>query len=182
MKGGEGVLDFEMVFRENNQFVFRFLMKLCGDVSLAEELTQETFFRAYMNISALRNEERVAVWLCQIAKNTYFAWFNEQKRKQPISQPISANSTPDLAELFEGTEYPWEMLPRIKEHIATLLRDTLVIPERDYNGYNYTFVKGTDCCPFACTLLSCRVQDCIKNIAALRVFLCKDVSCDLNEI
>jgi RNA polymerase sigma-70 factor (ECF subfamily) len=104
VKGGEGVLDFEMVFRENNQFVFRFLMKLCGDVSLAEELTQETFFRAYMNLSALRNEEKVAVWLCQIAKNTYFAWFNEQKRKQPISQPISANSTPDIAELFEEKE------------------------------------------------------------------------------
>ena len=104
MKGGEGVLDFEMVFRENNQFVFRFLMKLCGDVSLAEELTQETFFRAYMNLSALRNEEKVAVWLCQIAKNTYFAWFNEQKRKQPISQPISADSTPDIAELFEEKE------------------------------------------------------------------------------
>ena len=104
MKGGEGVLDFEMVFRENNQFVFRFLMKLCGDVSLAEELTQETFFRAYMNLSALRNEEKVAVWLCQIAKNTYFAWFNEQKRKQPVSQPIPADSTPDIAELFEEKE------------------------------------------------------------------------------
>ena len=96
--------DFEMVFRDNNQFVFRFLMKLCGDVSLAEELTQETFFRAYMNLSALRNEEKVAVWLCQIAKNTYFAWFNEQKRKQPVSQPIPADGTPDIAELFEEKE------------------------------------------------------------------------------
>ena len=96
--------DFEMVFRDNNQFVFRFLMKLCGDVSLAEELTQETFFRAYMNLSALRNEDKVAAWLCQIAKNTYFAWFNEQKRKQPISQLISADSTPDIAELFEEKE------------------------------------------------------------------------------
>ena len=98
------MLDFEMVFQNNNQFIFRFLMKLCGDASLAEELTQETFFRAYMNMSALRNEEKVAVWLCQIAKNTYFAWFNEQKRKQPISQPISTDSTPDIAELFEEKE------------------------------------------------------------------------------
>ncbi len=99
------MLDFEMVFRNNNQFIFRFLMKLCGDVSLAEELTQETFFRAYMNISALRCEEKVAVWLCQIAKNTYFAWFNEQKRNQPISQKIpAADSTPDIAELFEEKE------------------------------------------------------------------------------
>ena len=98
------MLDFEMVFRENNQFIFRFLRKLCGDVSLAEELSQETFFRAYMNLPALRNEDKVAAWLCQIAKNTYFAWFNEQKRKQPISQLISADSTPDIAELFEEKE------------------------------------------------------------------------------
>jgi RNA polymerase sigma-70 factor (ECF subfamily) len=104
VKGGEGVPDFEMVFQNNNQFVFRFLMKLCGDVSLAEELTQETFFRAYMNLSALRNEEKVAVWLCQIAKNTYFAWFNEQERKQPISQLTPTDNTPDIAELFEEKE------------------------------------------------------------------------------
>ena len=98
------MLDFEMVFRENNQFVFRFLMKLCGDVSLAEELTQETFFRAYMNLSALRNEEKVAVWLCQIAKNTYFAWFNEQKRNRPVSQLTPIDSAPDIAVLFEEKE------------------------------------------------------------------------------
>ncbi len=29
--------------------------------------------------------------------------------------------TPYLAELFEGAEYPWEMLPKIKEHIQKLL-------------------------------------------------------------
>ena len=57
-----------------------------------------------MNLSALRNEEKVAIWLCQIAKNTYFAWFSEQKRKQPILQPVLADSTPDIAELFEEKE------------------------------------------------------------------------------
>ena len=98
------MLDFEMVFRENNQFIFRFLMKLCGDVSLAEELTQETFFRAYMNMSALRNDEKITAWLCQIAKNTYFAWFNEQKRNRQISQQIPVDGTPDIAELFEEKE------------------------------------------------------------------------------
>ena len=66
MKGGDGVLNFEQVFRENSQFIFRFLMKLCGDSSLAEELTQETFFRAYMNLSGLRDENKVATWLCRI--------------------------------------------------------------------------------------------------------------------
>ena len=96
--------EFEKLFNENREFIFKYLMKMTQNVSLSEELTQETFFRAYMNISALRNEEKISVWLCQIAKNTYFAWFNEQKRKQPISQPISTDSTPDIAELFEEKE------------------------------------------------------------------------------
>ena len=104
MKGGDGVLDFEQVFRENDQFVFRFLMKLCGDVSLAEELTQETFFSAYMNLSSLRDEQKVSAWLCQIAKNTYFAWFNAQKKNQPMTQALEADGTPDIAELFEEKE------------------------------------------------------------------------------
>ena len=78
-------------------------MKLCGDATLAEELTQETFFRAYMNLSSLRKEEKVAVWLCQIAKNTYFAWFNQQK-KHLAAQALPVDSTPDIAELFEERE------------------------------------------------------------------------------
>ncbi len=98
------MLDFELVFQNYKQFIFRFLMKLCGDVSLAEELTQEAFFRAYMNMSALRNEEKVAVWLCQIAKNTYFAWYNEQKRSHPSAQPAVVDSTPDIAEIFEDKD------------------------------------------------------------------------------
>ncbi len=31
--------------------------------------------------------------------------------------------TPYLLPLFQAAEYPWEILPRIKEHIGTLLRD-----------------------------------------------------------
>lgn len=98
------MLDFDKAFRENQTFIFRFLMKLCGDVSIAEELTQETFFRAYMNISSLRDEEKLSAWLCQIAKNTYFAWFNRQKKQQPLAENLVADSTPDLAELFEEKE------------------------------------------------------------------------------
>ena len=79
-------------------------MKLCGNFSLAEELTQETFFRAYMNLASLRNEEKVSAWLCQIAKNTYFAWFNANKKQQPLDLIQLADSAPDLAELFAEKE------------------------------------------------------------------------------
>ena len=94
------MLDFDKVFRENQGFIYRYLMKLCGNESLAEELTQETFFRAYMNLTGLRKEEKVTVWLCQIAKNSYFAWYNEQKKFQPLDEMVIPQNTPDLSDVF----------------------------------------------------------------------------------
>lgn len=76
--------EFERVFQENRAFVFKYLMKMTRNASLAEELTQETFFRAYMNFASVRCREKVPSWLCQIAKNTYFAWYNDQKKTEPI--------------------------------------------------------------------------------------------------
>ena len=98
------MLNFETVFQENQEFIFRYLMKLCGNASLAEELTQETFFRAYMNLTGLRKEEKVTVWLCQIAKNTYFAWYNEQKKLQLLEDTEIVESQPDLADIFTERE------------------------------------------------------------------------------
>ena len=76
--------EFEKLFNENREFIFKYLMKMTRDITLSEELKQETFFRAYMNYASLRNKEKAFLWLCQIAKNTYFAWYNEQKKKDTI--------------------------------------------------------------------------------------------------
>ncbi len=80
-------MDFERIYEENRDFIHRYLLKLCGNENLAEELTQEAFFKAYMNLSGMRREEKIPVWLCQIAKNTYFAWYKEQKRYGTLDIP-----------------------------------------------------------------------------------------------
>ena len=36
--------DFEQTYREYEQMIHRFLLRLCGNANLAEELTQETFY------------------------------------------------------------------------------------------------------------------------------------------
>ena len=72
--------EFEKLFNQNRDFIFKYLMKMTRDATLSEELTQETFFRAYMNFASLRQKEKASVWLCQIAKNTYLSWYNAQKK------------------------------------------------------------------------------------------------------
>ena len=96
--------DFEKLFRENREFIFKYLMKMTRDHSLAEELTQETFFRAYMNYTSLRNKESAAVWLCQIAKNTYFAWYNEQKKTTSLDDLDALTDEQNIEEAFAKKE------------------------------------------------------------------------------
>ena len=98
--------DFERIFEENRGLIFKFLLKMCRNQSLAEELTQETFYRAYMNISGLRREDKVTSWLCAIAKNTYYAYVNEHK-KFAYSEDENAGeicSAFDTEEMFEEKE------------------------------------------------------------------------------
>ena len=93
--------DFEVLYEKYRSLVYGYLHKLCGDKVLTEELEQETFFRAYINIASLRESEKAASWLCQIAKNASFAWYNEQKRMQPlVENTVGVGEDPESA-LYE---------------------------------------------------------------------------------
>ena len=96
--------DFEKLFNENRDFIFKYLIKMTHDVSLSEELTQETFFRAYMNYASLQNKEKASVWLCQIAKNAYFAWYNQQKRKDSLDELENITDGKSIEEAFVQKE------------------------------------------------------------------------------
>ena len=107
--------EFEKLFNENREFVFKYLIKMTRDISLSEELTQETFFRAYMNYSSLRNKEKASVWLCQIAKNTYFSWYNEQKKKEPLENLELVSDDQNIEETFVQKELSQKALHRLHE-------------------------------------------------------------------
>ena len=107
--------DFEKLFNENREFIFKYLMKMTRDVTLSEELTQETFFRAYMNYASLKNKEKASVWLCQIAKNTYFAWYNEQKKKEPLENLELVSDDQNIEETFVQKELSQKALHRLHE-------------------------------------------------------------------
>ena len=102
--------EFEKLFNKNREFIFKYLMKMTQDTLLSEELTQETFFRAYMNYSSLRNKEKASVWLCQIAKNTYFAWYNEQKKKDNLDVLEAVSAGESIEDAFVQKELSQQAL------------------------------------------------------------------------
>lgn len=76
--------DFEEIYSRYFTDVYRYLVTLCKDKELALELTQDTFFKALKNIDKYDGSGRIYVWLCQIAKNTYFTNCKKEKRKTSL--------------------------------------------------------------------------------------------------
>lgn len=60
---------FRLIFERYARPIISFIYDMVGERELAEDLTQETFVRAYKNLSALREEARLSTWLFGIAKN-----------------------------------------------------------------------------------------------------------------
>lgn len=80
------MIDFETVYKENFKIVYGYIFSLCNNAHIAEEITQETFFKALKNIDKFENRSKISVWLCEIAKNTYFTYYNKNKRFIQINE------------------------------------------------------------------------------------------------
>ena len=80
--------------------VFSYVMTLSGDRSLAEELTQETFYRAFTRQREFRGESDEVTWLCAIAKNLFAdekRWAN-RRGEIPEDLPEQAKSVAKTVE------------------------------------------------------------------------------------
>ena len=79
-------MDFEKVYSEYYDTVFYYILSLCKDEAWAEEITQEAFFKALKKIDSFRGDCKLSVWLCQIAKNTFYT--QAKKRNREVSDSI----------------------------------------------------------------------------------------------
>lgn len=72
--------DFNDLYNEYFKDVYRYAISLSKNELIAEEITQETFFKALNSIDTFNGKCKIYVWLCQIAKNTYFSYLKKEKR------------------------------------------------------------------------------------------------------
>lgn len=80
----------EELYQEYAQIVYRFLLSLCRNQHLAEDLTQETFLQAYKSIERYNGNCKMSVWLCQIAKHLWQQYL--QKNRHEMVMDIDDNT------------------------------------------------------------------------------------------
>lgn len=79
-------MDFEEIYRKYFSDIFLYIRRLSGDPHIAEEITSETFLKALSSINKFRGDCDVRVWLCQIAKNSYYSYIRKNKCTVPIDE------------------------------------------------------------------------------------------------
>ena len=73
-------MDFEEIYRKYFKDVYLYMLAVARDSDIAEEITQETFFKAMKEIKNFKGNCSVKSWICQIARNLYI----DQMRKKKI--------------------------------------------------------------------------------------------------
>ena len=79
-------MEFEQLYNAYFKSVYRYIRKLSGDEHVAEEIASETFLKAMKSIGDFRGECDMRVWICEIAKNTYYSYLKKSKRIASVDE------------------------------------------------------------------------------------------------
>ena len=94
--------DFEKIYAKYYQSVYRYLLTLTKNSSIAEEITQETFYKALININKYDSNYQMLTWLCNIAKNTYFSFYKKNKKYNELDTDIKDNREDIIAKIIDS--------------------------------------------------------------------------------
>ena len=97
-------VDFEEVYNLYSKDVFKFCLSLCGSQATAEDITSETFLKAIKTGDTFEGKCSVKVWLCQIAKNTYYDYLRKHKKitEMPTDMPSESDFEIELLDKSEA--------------------------------------------------------------------------------
>ncbi|MFL2697622.1 MAG: sigma-70 family RNA polymerase sigma factor [Gammaproteobacteria bacterium] len=130
--------------------------KYVKDLHLAEDIAQESFFKAYKSINTFREESAFYTWLYRITANTAINYLSSKKRKSELLESDLSNREGEAMDIFDipGGESPEDILN------ANFLREEILInlgklPEeirtavtlREFEGLSYEEIANIIDCP-----------------------------------
>ena len=130
-------MKFSTAYEQSKDAVFGYLTYMTKDIQLAEDLSQETFLKMFINIRKFKGTANVKTWALKIARNTFLTY---ARKKQPIllgEQELDSNTGPYQNEP-EETLLQKEKVELIKKIMITLNEnERTILLLRDYEGLSY---------------------------------------------
>jgi RNA polymerase sigma-70 factor (ECF subfamily) len=152
--------DFDAVFRTYYDDVFRFLRGLSANESLAEELTQETFFQAIRSSDRFDGSCSVPTWLCGIAKKVHLTYLRKHPRQAELEraadngelaptvsaedEAVASEERLRLLKRLHGLPEPYREVMYLRLFGDLSFRDIGTVQGRTENWARVTFYRGKE--------------------------------------
>jgi RNA polymerase sigma-70 factor (ECF subfamily) len=128
---------FNILVRAYEAPVFNYVLRLVGDRSLAEDLTQEVFLRVYQGLPSFSLRSKFTTWLFQVTKNRVLDELRACERRPRLS--VCLDDLPPLEvldapfEQLEAIDALWRAIENLTPDLkmALLLRDVVGMPYTD---------------------------------------------------
>ena len=78
--------EFETIYREYFRDVELYILAICKDEHLAEELTEQVFFQALKALPKFRGECDIRTWLCAMGRNCYLSHLRKRRKTENIDE------------------------------------------------------------------------------------------------
>lgn len=147
-------MELDETYKRYADTVFRYLTALCGNTDIAEELTQETFFRAVKSANRFDGNVKVTTWLCQIAKNAYFSYLKKEKRRSGASldetdipvetDMLDRENCRELYKTVHRLEEPYREIVLLRMHTDMSFSEIGEIFEKSEGWARVTFYRGKE--------------------------------------
>ena len=86
---------YEALVRDYAGFVYTMSFRMTRDHHLAEDLAQEIFIKAWMNLRTLRKPEAFAGWLASLGRRTCLNAIDKRNRKREVAEEEAAPASVD---------------------------------------------------------------------------------------
>jgi len=115
---------FESLYRANVDRVYGLCLRMTGNVSEAEDCTQEAFIQAWNKLDRFRGDSAFGTWMHRIAVNAVLGRIRKSKRErdrlqvvaETTSSPASIGDSGDLRDLSDAID----RLPEGARHVFVL--------------------------------------------------------------
>lgn len=133
------------LIRKYQDMVYGLAFHLVKNFADARDLTQESFLKAYLNLSSLRNKDKFASWLRRITVNVCKTWLSKQKTNRLLFNPNEPDDvSSEVLEITDQNPTPDEICEKrelqsmVREAIETLSeKNQLVVTLFYLNGRSY---------------------------------------------
>jgi len=140
-RGNKSALN--MLLTDNASILKGYILKMTGDIHLAQDLIQDTMLKAVLNIHQFEPKAKFSTWLIKIASNVYRDYLRRNRNFVMIDETLEDNKQRVEEIVISNDSY--EKIVNILQSLSPEKRSVFIL--KHYHGYKYDEIAEILNCP-----------------------------------